>query len=197
MARNINSCKQCRRAGEKLFLKGERCLGPKCAFTRRSFAPGMHGNARQRRLSDYGVQLRAKQKAKLIYGLLEKQFRRYIGLAQKADNTGFALLRLLETRLDNIVYRTGMASSHAEARQLVTHGHVKVNGVKSSIPSYQCRAGDKIELEKGHEVKEKPTSEMPGWLTSDGKTATVGELSSRDQIDTNLNEQLIIEFYTR
>lgn len=197
MARNINSCKQCRRAGEKLFLKGERCLGPKCAFTRRSFAPGMHGNARQRRLSDYGIQLRAKQKAKLIYGLLEKQFRRYIGLAQKADNTGFALLKLLETRLDNIVYRTGMASSHAEARQLVTHGHVTVNGAKSSIPSYQCRAGDKIELEKGLELKEKPTSEMPSWLTADGKTATVGELTSREQIDTNLNEQLIIEFYTR
>jgi len=197
MARVINKCKQCRRAGEKLYLKGERCLGAKCSFNRRSYGPGVHGNARQRRLSDYGIQLRAKQKAKLIYGLLEKQFRRYIALAQKSDNTGFALLKLLETRLDNVVYRAGLASSHAQARQLVTHGHVKVNGKKCSISSYQCAAGDKIETDNTNSKTDTATSEVPTWLTSDGETATVGELTSREQIDTSLNEQLIIEFYTR
>ncbi len=196
MARRIHKCKECRRAGEKLYLKGERCLGPKCPFTRRSFAPGMHGTSRQRRLSDYGVQLREKQKAKAIYGLLEKQFRTYIAQAQKSDNTGFALRQLLESRLDNVIYRSGLATSHAQARQLVSHGHVKIGGKKVNIPAYQCQVGDVIEVENKQESKNS-TTELPTWLTVKGKSATVGEITGRDQIDTSLNEQLIIEYYTR
>lgn len=198
MARSTSpSCRQCRRAGEKLFLKGERCFGPKCAFTRRSFAPGMHGVRLQRRSSDYGLQLREKQKAKAMYGLLEGQFRRYVDKASQQTNTGFALMKLLELRLDNIVFRSGWAQSRAQARQLVNHGHVSVNGQMLNIPSRWCRAGDKIELHLQTPITEESTESVPDWLTIKERTVMVTELSDRSQIPNNINEQLIIEYYSR
>jgi len=190
-------CRKCRRAGEKLFLKGERCYGPKCAFSRRAYAPGMHGAMRRRRQSDYGAQLREKQKAKAIYGVLEKQFRRYVELADKAQNTGFELLRILELRLDNIVYRSGLATSRAAARQLVNHGHIKLNGKLASIPSIMCKEGDKVELHQTKVERDDQTIQ-PGWITvSDKNEVTVKLLEKRDDIDTTINEQLIVEFYSR
>jgi len=197
MAKNTSSkCKQCRRAGEKLFLKGERCLGGKCSFSRRSFAPGIHGNSRRVRLSDYGLQLREKQKAKASYGILERQFRNYIDSAQKSDNTGFALLKLLESRLDNVVYRGNMADSRSQARQLVNHGHVFVNGKQLNIPSYQCKEEDVVEV-KGKERKADEKESLPNWLIKDKTGVKVGTIADKSNIETNLNEQLIIEYYTR
>lgn len=190
-------CRKCRRAGEKLFLKGERCFGPTCAFTKRAYAPGMHGAQRRRRASDYGLQLREKQKAKAIYGVLEKQFRRYMEEASKAQNTGFALLRLLELRLDNVVYRSGLATSRAAARQLVNHGHVQVNGKTVSIPSYICKEGEVVTLAKGTETQKNEQFTPAGWLSVTGGKVTVNTLDKREDIDTAINEQLIIEFYSR
>lgn len=190
-------CRLCRRAGEKLFLKGERCYGPKCAFSRRAYAPGMHGAMRRRRQSDYGAQLREKQKAKAIYGVLETQFRRYVEMASKAQNTGFELLRILELRLDNVVYRAGLAPSRAAARQLVSHGHVKLNGKLASIPSIICKEGDSIELFKVKVERDNQITQ-PSWLSvSDNNVVTVNTLDARDHIDTTINEQLIVEFYSR
>lgn len=190
-------CRKCRRAGEKLFLKGERCYGPKCAITKRAYAPGMHGAMRRRRASDYGLQLREKQKAKAIYGVLEKQFRRYVDVASKAQNTGFELLRILELRLDNIVYRAGLAPSRAAARQLVNHGHVAVNGSVVSIPSYSCKEDVVVSLHSAPLERDEQGS-VPKWITvSDKGEATVHALSQRDEIDTTINEQLIVEFYSR
>ena len=207
-------CKLCRREGEKLFLKGERCFTPKCAFERRSFAPGQHGKSGNRsrsatgRESDFARQLRAKQKVRRVYGSLERQFRRYYAAAQKRRGlTGFTLLQILESRLDNVVFRLGFATSRAQARLLVTHGHFTVNGHRTDIPSMQVGAGDTVQVREGSraatyfkelaDLAEKRN--IPAWLDRDLKTltGTVQRLPERAEIDGNLNEQLIVEFYSR
>jgi len=203
-------CKLCRREGEKLFLKGERCFSPKCAFERRSYAPGMHGRQAQyrRKESDYSLQLRAKQKARRIYGIYERQFRRYFREAQRQKGlTGVNLLILLESRLDNVVYRLGFASSRALARQLVRHGHFDVNGRKTNIPSYLVKPGEIIavrELSRGNTYFKEASQildddRIPAWLSLDptNLTGKVVDLPSRDDIDVSLNEQLIVEYYSR
>lgn len=212
MARYTDSvCKLCRREGEKLFLKGERCFSSKCAFERRPYAPGQHGVSGQRsnrKLSDYSRQLRAKQKARRIYGILEKQFRRYFAVAQKTRGlTGVNLLQVLETRLDNVVFRLGFAANRAQARQLVSHGHFIVNGRKTNIPSMVLQAGDVVSIRdqskensffKGlSEIAEKTNAAL--WLERDLKnlSARVLRLPERAEIDGNLNEQLIVEYYSR
>ncbi|HEY3312070.1 MAG TPA: 30S ribosomal protein S4 [Anaerolineales bacterium] len=207
-------CRLCRREGEKLFLKGERCFSPKCSFEKRSFAPGVHGKSGSRsrtatgRESDFARQLRAKQKARRIYGTMERQFRGYYDAAQKSRGlTGFTLLQLLETRLDNVVYRMGFTTSRAQARLLVTHGHFTVNGRRTDVPSMLMNSGDVIQVREGSrdttyfkelaDVAEKRT--FPAWLNRDLKnlTGTVLRLPERAEIDGNLNEQLIVEFYSR
>jgi small subunit ribosomal protein S4 len=203
-------CKLCRREGEKLFLKGERCFSPKCAFERRPYAPGAHGRQSQfrRKESDYSMQLRAKQKARRVYGIFERQFRRYFREAQRQKGlTGLNLLILLESRLDNVVYRLGFASSRAQARQLVQHGHFEVNGRKTSVPSYLVQAGDVIAVQGASrdaahfkEVTELvDASQVPAWLSLDlpNLTGKVIDLPSRDDIDISLDEQLIVEYYSR
>lgn len=204
-------CKLCRREGEKLFLKGQRCFTPKCAFERRSYPPGEHGKDsqfRRRRVSDYSRQLREKQKTRRVYGITERQFRRYYRTAlQERGMTGENLLRLLERRLDNVVFRLGYAESRAQARTLVTHGHFNVNGRRTDIPSMLVREGDEIEVREGSrkrtyfkqlpEIAESKT--IPDWLERDitilfGKIVKMPE---RMDVDANLNEQLIIEFYSR
>ena len=205
------ACKLCRREGEKLFLKGERCFSPKCAMERRAFPPGEHGREqlfRRRRASSYAMQLREKQKLRRIYGVLEKQFRRYFAEAERRKGmTGTNLLVILESRLDNVVYRLGLASSRAQARQLVNHGHIDVNGRRCSIPSALLKPGDKITPHKASQNKtyfqnlaEAINAEgVPIWLTFDpvDMTGQVVEYPSRDQIDLSVNEQLIVEFYSR
>ena len=204
-------CKLCRREGEKLFLKGQRCFTPKCAFERRSYPPGEHGKDsqfRRRRVSDYSRQLREKQKTRRVYGITERQFRRYYRIAlQERGMTGENLLRLLERRLDNVVFRLGYAESRAQARTLVTHGHFNVNGRRTDIPSMLVREGDEIEVREGSrkrtyfkqlpEIAESKT--VPDWLERDisillGKIVKMPE---RMDVDANLNEQLIIEYYSR
>jgi len=203
-------CKLCRREGQKLFLKGERCFSPKCAMERRGYPPGMHGAQVRfrRRESDYGVQLREKQKAKRIYGVLERQFRRYFREAQRSKGlTGATLLITLERRLDNVVYRLGLADSRAQARQLVRHGHIEVNGRKTNIPSFLVKEGDVIRVRDRsrktayfkdllERLGERP---VPEWLSFDPESLTgrVVALPTRDQIDVSLNEQLIVEYYSR
>jgi small subunit ribosomal protein S4 len=204
-------CKLCRREGEKLFLKGERCFTPKCAFDRRSFIPGQHGRSNQgrnERVSDYARQLRAKQKARREYGILERQFRRYFSVALKRRGmTGLNLLQTLELRLDNIVYRMGLSQNRAAARQMVTHGHFMVNGVHSDVPSMLLKPGDAITLRAGSHVKTL-FKELPDlaekrncavWLDRDLKSISghVLRLPERAEIDGNLNEQLIVEYYSR
>ena len=207
-------CKLCRREGEKLFLKGERCFTPKCGFDTRSFAPGVHGKSGSRsrtatgRESDFARQLRAKQKARRVYGTMERQFRRYYETAQQRRGlTGLNLLQLLENRLDNVVYRLGFASSRAMARLLVSHGHFTVNGRRSDVPSMLLNASDVIQVREGSrqttyfkelvDVAEKRT--FPAWLNRDLKNfmGTVLRMPERAEIDGNLNEQLIVEFYSR
>lgn len=199
-------CRLCRREGLKLYLKGDRCYTDKCAVNKRNFAPGQHGNSR-RKLSNYGMQLREKQKAKRFYGVLESQFRRYFEIADKQPGiTGDNLLRLLESRLDNVVYRLGFASSRAEARQLVVHGHFTVNGKKVDIPSYLVSVGDTIavkETSKGS-PKFKALAEdfkgtVPKWLTVDVEKleGKVIALPSREDIDLPIAENLIVELYSR
>jgi len=213
MARYLGPvCRLCRREGEKLFLKGQRCFSPKCSFEKRSFAPGAHGKTGSRggsdRISDYSRQLRAKQKARRVYGVLERQFRRYFGVAQKRRGlTGLNLLQTLELRLDNVVYRMGLAENRAQARQMVTHGHFVVNGVRTDIPSMLLRPGDKLEVREGSRstpfFKELPDfaekRNCAVWLDRDVKTLSgrVSRLPERSEIDGNLNEQLIVEFYSR
>lgn len=188
-----------RRAGKNLFLKGERSQGPKNPMTRRAYAPGAHGTSRRRgRVSEYGTQLREKQNTKAMYGVLERQFRRYYEKASRAGSpTGETLLQLLESRLDNVVFRLGLADSRPQARQYTSHGHVTVNGKKIDIPSYQVKPGQTIELVT---IIRKPTQlEVPLWLTR-SKSQLAGEvvqLPTRDQIPTEVDEQLIIEFYSR
>ena len=199
------SCKLCRREGTKLYLKGERCLSDKCAFNRRTSAPGQHGAAKKK-LTEYGMQLREKQKAKRYYGVLEKQFKSYY---EKADNqegiAGENLLRLLERRLDNVVFRMGLANSHKEARQLVLHGHFTLNGHKANIPSILVKVGDVIAVKETESAKIKELVEAmgdkiaPKWLDVDKNagTAKVIAMPQRDDIDFEFNEQLIIELYSK
>ncbi len=197
-------CKLCRREGKKLFLKGERCTSPKCSIDRRSYAPGQHGQGRKK-LTEYGLQLRAKQTARRFYGLNESQFHKYYVMAvRQAGVTGDNLLRICESRLDNIVYLLGWASSRPEARQLVTHGHYLVNGKRVDIPSYLCKAGDTLAISKSSLDSEKfkaileKTGTIPAWLeTGDNYTAKVIALPTRDQIEVPVEEHLIVEFYSR
>lgn len=200
-------CKLCRREGQKLFLKGERCYSDKCAFTHRGYAPGQHGQARKK-LSEYGIQLREKQKARRYYGVLEAQFAHYFELAEKkAGMTGENLLKILESRLDNVVYRMGFASSRAEARQLVVHGHFTVNGKRVDIPSYLTKAGDVIAIcEKSRSsAKVKAVLEAnaarptPLWVevnTENYEGKIVREVERTD-IDLEVQELLIVEYYSR
>jgi len=206
MARYTDAnCRLCRREGQKLFLKGDRCYSGKCAIDRRGYAPGQHGQGRSK-ISDYGLQLREKQKAKTFYGLQETQFRNLFDkAARKSGITGENLLVLLETRLDNVVFRLGFASSRKEARQLVNHGHFQVNGRKVNIPSYTVKPGDVIKVKekstnspKFKEVKEMSIT-VPAWITVDvekleGKILSV---PTRDQIDTPVAEHLIVELYSK
>src|ERR1700674_1751708 len=202
-------CRFCRREGAKLYLKGERCYTPKCAIERRAFAPGMHGQARKRKTSDYGLQLRAKQKARRTYGLLEKQFRNYFELAEREPGvTGVNLLRHLELRLDNVVYRMGLGASRKQARQLVGHRHFEVNGKVVNIPSYQVRPGDVVTLrqrsKEGSGVFElapaaSGSRTMPSWLSfnESDKSAKVLSLPEREEMEMGVEEHLIVEFYSR
>jgi small subunit ribosomal protein S4 len=204
-------CKLCRREGEKLFLKGERCFSPKCAFERRGYPPGQHGRSsqyRRRRESDYNRQLRAKQKARRIYGILERQFRRYYEVSLKRRGlTGLNLLQILESRLDNVVFRLGFADSRSQARLLVTHGHFLVNGRRTDVPSMLMSSGDQIAVRDGSrkgtyfkslaDIAEEKN--VPEWLSRDLRNlaGSVIRLPERTEIDGNLNEQLIVEFYSR
>lgn len=204
-------CKLCRREGEKLFLKGERCFSAKCAFERRGYPPGQHGKGaqfRRRRESDYHRQLRAKQKARRIYGILERQFRRYYEVSLKRRGlTGLNLLQILESRLDNVIFRLGFAVNRAQARLLVTHGHFNVNGRRTDVPSMLLSPGDVVSVREGSRnrpyfkdlaaVAEERTP--PAWLNRDLKTlsGTVLRLPERSEIDGNLHEQLIVEYYSR
>jgi small subunit ribosomal protein S4 len=204
-------CKLCRREGEKLFLKGARCFTPKCAFDKRSFVPGQHGKGgqgRNERESDYARQLRAKQKARRVYGVLERQFRRYFSYARTHRGlTGYNLLLTLELRMDNVVFRMGMAENRAQARQMVTHGHFMVNGIRTDIPSMLLRPGDKLEVREGSrkdpffkelpDISEKRSCAL--WLDRDVKNLSgrVLRQPDRSEIDGNLNEQLIVEYYSR
>jgi small subunit ribosomal protein S4 len=206
MARGIGpDCKQCRREGVKLFLKGERCLTEKCGIERRAYPPGQHGRGRTKN-SEYLVQLREKQKARRYYGVLEKQFRSYYEKATRGSGiTGENLLRLLETRLDNVVYRLGFASSRAQGRQLVRHGHFTVNGRRVNIPSYQVRPDDVIAMKAssaGEGVIRDATdltASVAGWLQADhdNLTGKVLRLPDREEIDTPVQEQLIVELYSK
>ena len=197
-------CKLCRREGKKLFLKGERCTSSKCSLERRSYAPGQHGQGRKK-LTEYGLQLRAKQTARRYYGLSESQFRKYFMMAVRHEGvTGDNLLRICESRLDNIVYSLGWATSRAEARQLVTHGHFLVNGKRVDIPSYLCKAGDVVAIKKASLDSEKfkailaKTGTIPAWLEAgDDNTAKIIALPTREQIEVPVEEHLIVEFYSR
>lgn len=201
------ACKLCRREGVELFLKGERCLSPKCGVKKRNYAPGMHGRRRMKR-SDYGVQLREKQKMKRMYGLLERQFRNYFVLAAKSPMvTGEKLVQLLEGRLDNVVYRMGFASSRAQARQLVSHAHIRVNDKKVNIPSYQVKPDETISLSgKGQEmhlVKANLEAAMQRgvvpWVEVDAEkmTGKLLRLPTREEAALPVEEQLVIELYSR
>ncbi len=196
-------CRQCRREGEKLFLKGERCYSDKCAMNRRSFAPGQHGQARKKS-SEYGIQLRAKQKAKRYYGVLESQFSKYFAEAERQKGmTGENLLRILESRLDNVVYRAGFAMSRKEARQLVLHRHFTVNGHIVNIPSYQVKAGDVIAVKdrdcgKIKECVEKNSARpLVGWMAAGDMSVSINHLPERSEIDFNVEEHLIVELYSK
>ncbi|MBQ5677361.1 MAG: 30S ribosomal protein S4 [Clostridia bacterium] len=200
-------CRLCRREGQKLFLKGERCYTDKCGLTRRAYAPGQHGQGRKK-LSGYGLQLREKQKARRYYGVLEGQFRHYFELAnKKAGVTGENLLAILESRLDNVVYRLGFGTSRPEARQLVRHGHFTVNGQKVNIPSYLVKVGDVIAIKEESKSSEKiknviditASRVIPKWLDLDNNTLTgkVVAVAEREDIDLPLEEHLIVELYSK
>jgi len=206
-------CKLCRREGEKLFLKGERCFTPRCAFERRSYAPGQHGRSHIRRggsgrESDYARQLRAKQRARRVYGVLERQFHRYYEVARTRHGlTGLNLLQILESRLDNVIYRLGFATSRSQARLLVTHGHFIVNGRRTDVPSMLLNPGDVVAVRDGsrgatyfkelNDLAEKRN--FPAWLNRDIKelSGSVQRFPERSEIDGSLNEQLIVEYYSR
>jgi small subunit ribosomal protein S4 len=201
-------CKQCRREGEKLYLKGERCLTPKCGIVRRGFKPGQHGPTSRTRPTPYGIQLREKQKAKNVYGIKERQFSNYFDKAtRQVGNTGSFLVQMLEARLDNVVYRTGFAKSRALARQLVSHGHVRVSGKKVNVASYQVKAGDLITLTPSIQKSKLLENEMariekhtaPGWLHIDAKemVGKVLNLPEGEDLKQNFDPRLIVEFYSR
>lgn len=201
-------CRQCRREKLKLFLKGDRCYSDKCAFERRSFAPGQHGQARMRKVSDYAIQLREKQKVRRIYGMLEGQFRKYFEIAERIKGvTGENLLMLLESRLDNVIYRLGYANSRNQGRQLVRHNHIQVNGRKVNIPSFRVSINDVITLkEKSRSVGAINESleavvrrGVPSWLELDKENykGTVKALPSRQEITMPIQEQLIVELYSK
>ena len=200
-------CRLCRREGAKLFLKGSRCYTKKCAFERRPSPPGQHG-VRRRKIGDYGLQLREKQKVRRIYRILEKQFRNYFDAAESRPGvTGENLLRFLELRLDNVVFRLGIASSRDQARQFVSHGHFAVNGRPTNIPSYQLKPGDVVAVRESHRerapfkvAKENLRSvQVPEWLIIDPATltGTISAAPRRDQMPLELNEQLVVEYYSR
>lgn len=212
MARHIDAvCKLCRREGQKLFLKGERCLSPKCAIETRNFVPGDHGRKAtfRRKTSDFGTQLREKQKARRIYGVMERQFRRYFKEANRRTGmTGATLLSMLESRLDNVVYRLGFADSRPQARQLVRHGHFLVNGTKTDIPSFQSKIGDAVTVRPSsrNSVYFKDRAQLmqsirnvPGWLNLNlaEMSGSIVNNPSREDIEIPLNEQLIVEYYSR
>lgn len=204
-------CKLCRREGEKLYLKGSRCMTPKCSYERRQYAPGHHGREgqyRRGRASDYLLQLREKQKARRIYGVLEKQFSNYFKKAERRSGlTGENLLTLLEQRLDNVVYRLGLAESRQQARQLVAHGHIMLNGRKTNVPSALVKAGDQISIRPESSQKTyfrnlRQTIDdrmVPRWLTlnTSALTGEVTDAPNRGDIDVPLNEQLVVEYYSR
>lgn len=198
------SCRLCRREGEKLFLKGQRCYTGKCAVMRRGFAPGQHGQGRKK-VSEYGVQLREKQKARRFYGVLESQFRHTFETADRMKGkTGENLLRLLELRFDNVVYRLGLATSRPEARQLVIHAHFFVNGKKVNIPSLTLKAGDEIAVRPSHRSSPKfadlaPGRPLPKWLAFDRENLTgrIVQLPNREDVDLEVKEHLIVELYSR
>jgi small subunit ribosomal protein S4 len=199
-------CRLCRREGEKLYLKGEKCY-VKCTLERRPYPPGQHGQARRRKVSDFGIQLRAKQRARRIYGVQETQFHNYytVAAARKGE-TGLELLRSLELRLDNVVYRAGFGASRAEARQLVTHRHFSVNGRTANVPSIHLRVGDVVSVREGsREIEPIQRSQemlsnrpMPGWLTQEGELAVrIDADPPRDEMEPLIEEHLIVEFYSR
>ena len=208
MARYTESvCRLCRREGAKLFLKGTRCYTKKCSFERRPTPPGQHG-VRRRKMGEYGIQLREKQKVRRVYGVLERQFRNYYRDAEShAGVTGEALLQRLETRLDNVVFRLGFGTSRPQARQLVAHGHFAVNGVPTDVPSYALKPGDRIEVREGRKSREafkviKETlrsHQAPEWLNLDGAkmAGSVVSIPRRDQMPLDLSEQLVVEYYSR
>ncbi len=209
MARNTDArCRLCRREGEKLFLKGEKCFTDKCAIERRGYAPGQHGQKSGARLSEYGKQLREKQKARRIYGLLERQFRlTYAEAARSKGVTGERLLQLLESRLDNVAWRMGFGASRAEARQVVRHNGILVNGRRVNIPSYRLRPGDLVEVapKAKNQLRIKAAAEaaesrgLPEWLSVDAKAlrGTFKSVPARADLTTSVNESLIIELYSK
>ena len=208
MARYTESvCRLCRREGAKLFLKGTRCYTKKCSFERRPTPPGQHG-VRRRKMGEFGIQLREKQKMRRVYGVLERQFRNYYREAEGTTGvTGEALLQRLETRLDNVVFRLGFASSRAQARQLVAHGHFAVNGTATNVPSYSLKPGDRVEVRESHNgrepfkvVKETLRShQAPEWLSLDAAklAGSVASLPRRDQMPLDLSQRLVVEYYSR
>ena len=209
MARNLDpKCRQCRREGEKLFLKGEKCFTDKCAIENRNYPPGQHGQRRASRLSDYGVQLREKQKLRRIYGILEKQFRGYYAEADRRKGiTGENLLQLLESRLDNVTYKMGIGASRTEARQIVKHNSILVNGKRVNIPSYQVRPGDEITVVETSKTQLRIKAALeaaaergfPEWLEVDIKTfkGIFKNVPLRDDLPATINESLIVELYSK
>ena len=208
MARYTGSvCRLCRREGAKLFLKGSRCYTKKCSFERRPTPPGQHG-VRRRKMGEFGIQLREKQKMRRVYGVLERQFRNYNREAESTTGvTGEALLQRLETRLDNVVFRLGFAASRAQARQLVAHGHFAVNGTATNVPSYSLKPGDRVEVRESRRGREafkivKETLKAhtaPDWLSLDAAklAGSVASVPRRDQMPLDLAEQLVVEYYSR
>ena len=209
MARNLDpKCRQCRREGEKLFLKGEKCFTDKCAIEKRNYPPGQHGQRRSSRLSDYGVQLREKQKLRRIYGVLEKQFRSYYAEADRRKGvTGENLLQLLESRLDNVVYKMGIGASRTEARQIVRHNSILVNGQRVNIPSYQVAPGDEISVvdTSKNQLRIKAALEaaeergFPEWIDVDAKgfNGIFKNKPLRDDLPATINESLVVELYSK
>ncbi|HCP08777.1 MAG TPA: 30S ribosomal protein S4 [Candidatus Moranbacteria bacterium] len=210
MARSIDAkCRKCRRAGEKLFLKGDRCNTPKCGVVRRAYAPGAHGKKMSRNKSEYGTQLSAKQKIKRIYGVLEKQFRKhYEDVATKKGLVGDLLLQRLEKRLDNVVYRIGLASSRNQSRQLVSHGLISLNGKKMDIPSAEVRIGDVVSINSFRKNKNyfknldqiiKNKKDFPAWISFDAEKleAKITNNPSKDDIGVNVDAQVVVEYYSR
>ncbi len=209
MAKDLDpKCKKCRRAGERLFLKGERCSTPKCAIVKRNYVPGFHGPRQRVRISDYGKQLKEKQKARHQYNMLEKQFKLTFNEAKsKTGNTGEIFIQMLESRFDNVIYRLGFASSRPQARQLINHGHFTINDCRMSIPSYKVKTGDVIKIKNSKKeanyfkniAETLKNKEVPGWLNFNDKelSAKMLHLPSMDQINPSFNIQMIIEYYSR